>query len=126
MSNLRLIRGDSVTLEIVVTRKVNDVITPVDITGALIWLTIKAKITDEDVAALIRKGTGGTGLTGITITSPANGRAVATITAADTAIFPTRTSFYWFDVQLKEVDGTITTVDRGRCAVVSDVTRTTS
>lgn len=71
--------------------------TPVDLTGATLWLTCKAADTDTDAAALFQKTNGA----GLSITSAAGGTLLAQLTTTDTdASKFTADRSYPFDLQL--------------------------
>lgn len=82
--------------------------TPVDISSADMWFTAKHQLADADADAVFQKETG----SGITLTTPASGIATVTISPSDTASL-TRTTSLWYDVQLKQTNGRITTVQQG-------------
>jgi hypothetical protein len=131
MAHLTAKKGDTIPLEVAMNRSAPGelphsapVVTPVDLTGSVeIWFTAKRSFTDLDDDAVIRLGTLNTGLSGITVTDAANGRARVIIPAAATAGLEPGTVFLVYDVQLLELDGTLTTVDSGRLALVDQVTR---
>jgi hypothetical protein len=110
--NLTMRRGDTVKLNITVTRGGS----AVDLTGASIWFTVKNAVTDAD-PGVFQKTVG----SGIVVTNAAAGQAQITIANADTsAIVGSRTLLY--DIQVKEAGGDITTVANGTITVSPDVT----
>lgn len=125
MNRLRIVRGDTNVYRIVVTRKDPDtgVISPINLSGLKIWFTAKNKQTDTDAAAVIRKGTTPTSLTGITVVDGPAGKADIELLPADTSTLATTTWLY-YDVQILEGLSRITTVISGRAAVVPDATKT--
>lgn len=110
-------RGDTIRLALVVTRSSG----PVNLTGAALTFTAKRKINDADIDAIAQKTIGA----GITVTDAVNGEAVITLPPADTDAF-TRDTTLQCDVQMIELDGTITTIADGTIEVTRDVTRTTA
>lgn len=125
-THLTLKKGDTHHLEVVVTRE-NDlgVDVPVNLTGSKLWFTAKNKVSDTDVQAVIRKGTANTTLSGVDITDAPNGEALITLQPADTAIGNGTVFLHW-DLQLKETDNTITTINAGRLALSDQVTLTST
>jgi hypothetical protein len=111
-------RGDDRILQVTCTDK-DDL--PVDITDVFLWFTAKASVTDADSAAPIRK----TSSSGIDIVDAAQGTATVTLVPSDTinVDLPSRkgTILYW-DVQGRDVDNKIITLDRGIMVVEADVT----
>lgn len=126
--DLTLQQGDTHYLEAVITREdQNGVDQPVPLpTGTKLWWTAKTKKTDPDTAAVIRKGTTNAGLTGIDVTGTATGQCVVTLAPADTANVGKGTVFLHWDMQLLELDGTLTTVNKGRLALTEEVTNASS
>ena len=122
VTNFTLKKGDTHYLEVLVTRKDQDgVDQPVDLTGAGMWFTAKNKISDDDIDAVIRKGTSNVSLTGIDITGAVDGEALVTLQPNDTAVGKGTVFLVW-DLQLEESDGTITTLNGGRLALSDQVT----
>lgn len=111
--------GDTIPLQITLSR--NGV--AIDLTGATLWFTAKDDLDDLDAAAVFQKKTGGLG---IAITDAVNGRATVTIAPADTASLANEPQTLECDIQLLEVDGTLTTVARGQLILQPQVTRATS
>lgn len=114
MSNdLTVYRGDDKTYNLTFTDSNGDAI---DITGYTIFFTVKNNKTDSDDDAVIKKD----------ITShidPTNGKTQIILTDIDTAIAIKR---YFYDIQLKDVSGLITTVLEDAFIIVQDITiRTT-
>lgn len=96
----------------------------VNLTGAKIWFTAKRAFADADNAALIALSTD---TAGITITDALNGLATLVIPPASTSSLTTPTPpaplTLYYDIQVKESDGTVTTVQQGRLHIRGDVTR---
>ena len=84
----------------------------IDLTGAVLYTTVKQNIDDLDANAKIS--------TTLAVTAPAtDGIATWTIVPADTQYL---SGLYYWDVQLKSVTGKITTLIRDMLEVVPDVT----
>lgn len=84
----------------------------IDLTGAVLYTTVKQNIDDLDANAKIS--------TTLAVTAPATGGiATWTIVPADTQYL---SGLYYWDVQLKSVTGKITTLIRDMLEVVPDVT----
>jgi hypothetical protein len=98
----------------------------VNLTGAKVWFTAKRYMTDADGAALIALSTT---TSGITITDGPAGQASLVIPPAATAALttpnPPTPLALWYDIQVKESDGTVTTVQKGRLLITGDVTQST-
>jgi hypothetical protein len=122
-TNLTLHKGDTHYLEVAVTREdSNGVDQPVNITDAKLWFTAKVDAKDLDEDAIIQKGTTNTTLSGIDITDAAGGEAVIKLDAADTEV-GIGTQFLYWDLQMKETDNTITTLNSGRLALSDQITQ---
>lgn len=121
-THLTLRKGDTHHLEVIVTREDEDGIDqPVDLAGAQMWFTAKNKTSDDDDEAIIRKGTANVSLTGIDITDAPGGEALITLQPGDTVV-GTGTVFLFWDLQLKEADNTITTINGGKLALSEQIT----
>lgn len=116
--NLKAPKGDTIVLDVTVVR--DDV--PVDLTNAEMWFTAKRKYTDLDDDAVIRLGTAGTTLTGVSITDAVNGKAVVDIPPDATDDLEAGTVTLLWDIQIEETGNVITTVASGRFALVDQVT----
>ena len=87
----------------------------IDITGWIVFFTVKVHIDDSDDDAKIKK----------TITShtdPTNGETQIPLTSTDTA----DVGNYVYDVQYRSTTGTIKTVIEGFLVIAKDVTQRTS
>jgi hypothetical protein len=120
--SLQAFRGDTNIYDLTATRTVAGVTSPVPLTGASIWFTAKRKLADADVNAVIRKGNGPTGFSGITVTDASNGLATLTILPADSASLEAGDVRLYCDVQVKEADGTTSTT-KGHITFAADVTQ---
>jgi hypothetical protein len=131
MADISARKGDTIPIEVRMTRSVpgidpfDEPLTyPVDLSGSVkIWFTAKRAHTDPDASAVIRLGTTNTGLSGVNVENPPNeGRARVTIPPASTTGLEAGTVFLIYDVQLLELDGTVTTVSNGRLALLDHIT----
>ena len=113
--NLEIFRGDTKVLEGQAKNSADD--TPIDLTGALLWFTVKKKRSDVDPGVL-QKTVG----SGILITDALQGEFKIEVAPSDTASLNGR--FYW-DLQLKNTIGQIFTLASGIFNVVIDVTKAT-
>lgn len=97
---------------------------PFDLTGASLYATFKQNkaVADNGDGVFQYSWLAGTP-NGITVATPANGRAVLTITDTQSASFLTNQK-YFYDVQLTDASGVTVTVNTGTLTVTEDVTRT--
>lgn len=111
-ADLCVTRGDSGQLDLTV--KAADG-TAYDLTGATLFLTVKAALADADSAATVRKE--------VTVHDDATaGQSHFDLVPADS---PTAGKLY-YDVQLKTATGEIYTLFGGRWTVLADVTTRTA
>lgn len=90
--------------------------TAIDITGATVYLTIKEKPTDPDSEAIVAKQ--------VTSHSDApNGVTLVSVDPADTR--DAKAGKFYYDIQLKEASGKVTTINIGRWELIQDVTHAT-
>lgn len=111
---IRLTRGDDRT-KILKFKDSSD--NPIDITGWIVFFTVKKSYLDSDDDALIKKD----------ITShsdPSNGKTRLVIEASDTDDMDN--GKYYYDIQVKKGDGKINTVLNDILELSYDVTRRTS
>lgn len=107
--NLTTYRGDDYTLNLTFRTSAGAVI---NITGYTIFMTVKAEKTDLDAAALISK----------TVTNhsdPTNGITAIALSSSDTNVTP---GTYFYDIQMKDGAGKITTVMDGLITFSQDIT----
>jgi len=116
MTVLSAIRGDDETYELTITDR-NDV--PINLTGCLLWFTVKRDESETDAQALAQKMIGA----GITVVNAATGRADVRLAAADTASLSGKRAKLVWDCQIKDAAGLVSTVDSGALLVDADVTR---
>ena len=105
-------RGD--TLRYKLTFKDADTQTPVDLTGASIWFTLKSNISEPDNEAAIQVHTE-------THIDAVNGKTEIVVPASETNNLDISTYFY--DFQLVDAQGNVSTVMSGKVKVLPDVTR---
>ncbi len=98
---------------------------PFDLTGATVYATFKSNKGAADDAgaptAFQFSWIAGTA-NGITVATPANGKAVLTVTDTVSATFTADTTYY-YDVQVTDTSGATVTVDSGTVKVTQDITR---
>jgi hypothetical protein len=111
-------RGD--TVEIFISLTDVEGLEQIDVTGMMIWFTLKRSPDDTDLQALLQKNTS-TG--GVIITNTALGQAKVILSAEETSAIPAP-SIYLYDVQVKDASGKVTTVDEGYLDLRTDITRT--
>ena len=112
------IRGDSRLISVSIFQ--SDGITPFNLTGCEVWFTVNANsnnTADNDTSAVIS-------IKNAAITNPTLGVATLQITNAMTQDIPPGT--YYYDVQLKDASGNITSLQQNQFLIVADVTRSTS
>lgn len=118
MSNaLEAVRGDREQYSLTLTDGNGD---PLELTDALVWFTVKRRYGDDDDAALLQKTT----VEGIELGGDP-GSATVTIEPADTAGCPDHMTRYVYDIQVKTLDGVVSTPVRDTFTVWPDVTRST-
>lgn len=112
------IRGDSRVLNIQVNQ--SDGVTPFNLTGCEVFFTVKANsndTSDTDTSAVIALKTS-------SFSNPASGLATLTITnAISQDIAP---GVYFYDVQLKDSFGNITSLGQNTFTINADITRAIS
>lgn len=114
-------RGNTVIIDEQIFRV--DGITPANITGWLIWFSVKYYLADPDGRAIVADRSDAVG-TGITFTFPTNGQIEIKIPAGKTSAFPDANVDLHYDVQAKDpVTGNVFTVDVGIIRVKPGVTR---
>lgn len=96
---------------------------PLNITGYSMWFTAKYHTADPDQQAVTQQTvTGG----GIVFTNALQGMAEITVPALATFGFPDGVTKLVYDVQIKDLQGRISTVEVGTLSVYPDVTNATS
>lgn len=112
------IRGDSRQINIQVYQ--SDGVTPFNLTGCEVFFTVNANsnnTADSDATAVIAKKTS-------TFANPSSG--LATIQLANTDTQDVAPGSYYYDVQLKDASGNITSLAQAQFTVIADVTRSIS
>ena len=120
MTDLAIVsRGDTILLSITL-RKPAGSTTPYVNPGSLTaWMTLKRDPADSDAQAVWQ---GSTIDGAIVLADALDSRFSVTVPAAITVPLAAPTVLYW-DVQVRESDGTITTVNDGRLPIQPDITR---
>ena len=109
------IRGDSRVINIQINQ--SDGATPFNLTGCEVFFTVNASTNptaDTDASAVIALKTS-------TFATPTNGLASVTITNAISQDIAPGT--YYYDVQLKDSQGNITSLHQNQFLVIADITR---
>ena len=112
------IRGDSRVINIQVYK--SDGVTPFDLTGCEVFFTVNASnnpTADTDASAVIALKTS-------SFSTPTNGLATVTITNAISQDIAPAT--YYYDVQLKDSSGNVTSLQQNQFIIVADITRSVS
>lgn len=107
------IRGDTRVINITCVQ--SDGVTPINLTGAKVYFTVNASASPvDDTSAAFQKTT-------TTHTAPLLGQTSITITNADTqALTP---GIYYYDVQLKDATGNITSLKQDVFTINADIGR---
>lgn len=108
---ISLIRGNTQTVTTEFIDDVND--TPINITGATVYFTVKNSYDDPDSAALIAK-------TVTSHTDPTNGETQFVLSATDTDIEPRE---YYYDLKIQFMSGTVNSIQFGKFRVLPSITR---
>lgn len=116
--DVTMYRGDTRLLDFVITRA--GVV--VDLTNATVWFTAKRSLTDADVDAVFQLYSPSNG---VQITGATYGEVRVTIPPSATDALTKSEALYW-DLQVKEANGNISTTASGTLLVKLDVTRTTT
>lgn len=112
------IRGDSRLISVSIFKA--DGVTPFDLTGCELFFTVNINsnnTTDTDAGAVIA-------LKNNAITNPTLGVATIQISNANTQDITPET--YYYDIQLKDSNGNITSLAQNQFVVIADVTRSIS
>jgi len=116
-TNYTVYRGDTFTERLVFTSiDSNGVVTPIDITGWTIFFTIKKSKTDADTSAVIRVTLSDDSFA----TSPELGIALVEVPASD---LDDLLGMYYYDFQMKTLDGKVYTILEGTITFVADISR---
>jgi|SRR6478609_8294558 len=117
-ANISIYHGD--TYEETWTLKQADGVTPYNLSGAKVWMTVKTAYSVADPGSLQISSPA----SGIVFTDIPNGVINMTITAAQSAALAVQT--YVYDIQIKDVAGKIFTLTSGTFTVNPEVTITTT
>ena len=117
MSQINIYRGDTVSLNLAVTSGTSS--TARDLTDTTLFFTVKERKGHTDTQAAISKRS--PTASGINVTSAAGGLATISLTAAETDAL--RTGPHWYDVQIKNSAGCVSTIGTGQFIVATDITR---
>jgi hypothetical protein len=116
--NIEIMRGDGSVFRFTITESGS--VTPVDLTGATLWYSVKKSFTDLDSAAILIKMLG----TGIAILDAANGIGTITFTDDDFNAMigaKNREANYHHDLQIQKSGEQPHTCFNGRLTVLPDV-----
>lgn len=111
-NKLTIIKGDTASIKCTFT--LDGV--AINLNGATVFFTVKENLSDPDASAIISK----------TVTvhdDPTNGITYVDLTSSDTNKTPNE--YYW-DLKLKQGDGTITSTQYGELVLLDHVTIRTS
>jgi hypothetical protein len=117
MPDLVAVRGDTNIYNVTVLRGDR----PLDITGAKAWMTAKHFKTDTDAMAVFQVNSDAGD---INLYDPTHGRLQINVQPVHTEGLLEDEVLY-YDIQLKESTGQITTIGQGKLEVLADVTQTT-
>jgi hypothetical protein len=117
MPDLVATRGDTNIYNVTVLRSDQ----PLDITGSKVWMTAKHFKTDTDAEAVFQINSDSQD---IDIYDPLKGRIQIHVLPVHTASLLEDEVLY-YDIQLKEASGQITTIGQGKLEVLADVTQAT-
>lgn len=112
------IRGDSRLVSVSILQ--SDGVTPFNLTGCEVFFTVNANsdnTSDNDTSAVIALKTS-------SFTNPASGVATIQISNVNTQDITPGT--YYYDVQLKDANGNITSLAQNQFIIIPDVTRSIS
>ena len=93
-------------------------------TGVKIWFTVKNYLTDADQNALAQETLNNGGI--INRNSPISGQVRVTVPATATQFFFNGTTKAYYDLQVLDSYGNVTTVEKGVFLALPDVTQSTS
>lgn len=115
MGKLTIRRGDTTTITVVYT--LDGV--AVDLTGSTVFFTVKPTMQNnetDDTTAVITE----------TVTSHSDPTAGTTLIELSNTQTLVDIGTYYYDIQVKDASGNITTIDIGPCKVLPQVTARTS
>ena len=111
--SLEIIRGDDTTISATITNQDDEA---VNLAGATVFFTVKRRKTDTDLEAVITKEV-------TSHTTPASGETDIELTNEDTDIRP---GIYLYDLQVKDNDDRIISINYGTLRIITDITRRTT
>ena len=112
MAAIKITRGDTRTINIPYLSATG---TALDITGATVFFTVNAtENPDDDTSAVVSK-------TVTSFVNPTLGVAVVTLASADTQSITPGTYFY--DAQVKDSSGNVTSSKKDKFIITGDITR---
>ena len=117
MADITITQGDDEVQSWVIYDDSGD---PLDITGGKLWFTVKTNYIQTDPGELQLTSPS----SGLVLTSAADGEVTMTITNTQSAALTAQT--YVYDIQFKDVNGKITTLETGTLEVKPQVTTSTS
>lgn len=94
----------------------------IDLTGGKAWFTAKKTLSDQDVSATIALSTT---TSGVAIVDPTSGRVRVTVPASSTTLLDADQKLF-YDVQVMDSAGVVTTAQYGLLRIQPDVTRATA
>jgi hypothetical protein len=123
MTERTMYRGDTYAFDIQVTKRSagSEIGVPENITDWKLWFTAKRTYSDWDSMAAVRLSSEPND--GIIFIDPVNGKAEITIPPVKTVGYPDGPVVLVYDVQAKDTNGRIFTVEGGTLTVIPDVTR---
>jgi hypothetical protein len=117
---LQAVRGDTNVFDVTMVRQ-NAV---VDLTGAKMWFTAKSDQAADDTSAVIKLNSVDNPTKVLLIGAPTIGKFQIQLDPTDTS--PLTEDAYYYDIQVKEGNGVVTTIASGVLHIVWDVTRSIS
>lgn len=121
MATLTAYRGDTFRTTATILTAAG---TAFDLTGCTVWFTVKAgaDVSADDSTALVRLyWVSGGASSGIAVTTPTLGVAVVTLSPAQMTPL-NQYGGYRYDLQVKDSNGDVTTVDSGKLIATNDIT----
>lgn len=106
MPDLMVVQGETYVFDV---HAVRDEV-PVDLTGAKVWFTMKKNRRDVDASALVQHDSSDSSQQ-VRIINAVSGVIRVKLVPTDTVNLAP--SYYPYDVQVKEADGTVTKLERG-------------
>lgn len=116
-TDAHVVRGDDKSFQFTFTEDS----TPIDISGWDIWMTVKSNPMDDDEDAIIAIDP--TDVSKIDSGDGVVDTAIISISSTQNTINP---ATYFFDIQAKDDSGKITTLQKAKYVVETDITQRTS